>query len=525
MSSSNPLSPHRPPSNSAPAPADVPWSQLSTPRPRRAVIEATDGSRCAAIASQALTPPTEPPAARPNWQQAREKRYFFAVRAIKDTILEMPSGQRRVRDLSPAEISALDVRSDLQNLLRYLATETTGSASDFRSTHYPALLDELRRLASEILSSQRSSPTERAIVCALCQAHFMFDLDSTQSGKDFVRSLTNGIDARTLLHANELDQCLRASLRHDQEEMGPLKWLQHKIFGSDIKWTDRLRKISANMPLANWDPATYSMRSHLGQITLNAGQRVHLLRMACPVVGQCGNPEIDPLFLGYLKSLGDGKRHLYINNISHSPETDVRRHSTTKRVQVGLENGRAEAIKAIADHPDYSNKLVFISLPHDSDFYQQVDTHQNSDAVEFIGAFVTHLQNNTQGFYLPETENKIELVAKIQRSLLDLWRKFFSEKPTLTLEDRKIFINMAYAEISKLAMEHYGITHANNTCKDGVDRAMGATATLVASLEPKPSPEDLVYLLSMPAVTHHGRPPQLDRTERSTAAVRRYLEA
>ena len=291
-----------------------------------------------------------------------------------------------------------------------------------------------------------------------------------------------------------------------------------------------MRRIRANNPtgLSDWDPVTYSVRSKLLDFKLN-GKELSVLRTACPVIGSTTAPEVDPLFVGYLQYLkSQGKKHLYVNNQSADFKADHRSKNTMKKIEADLESIRVAKLRELEGM--FPDTFCMMSLAHDSHFYMQKESEEQNTH-EFISEFVGHVVEGREGYFLPKAllgkYEDTKLLNKTLQALLTIFKSkhsVYKDLDVLNAEQKKLFLNQAYAVITLFVSLNCNIDLLNNTCKDGVDRAAGANACLKVLLDPTTSNEELAWILSFPAIINHARPPKAHRHERSMEAMKEILE-
>ncbi len=436
------------------------------------------------------------------WAKTRKTRYRDAVQGLR----QLKIGVKSLSRYPDYQIKALNISTKLKDLL-ILLNDTNPTIEDYQTRVYSKIVKELRELSEKISLNQCSSSTlETKIVKDLCYLHFTIDIKSSEIGFSYVKNLFSDGFSDDLLDPSKLDKSLSAVFR--KRSVG-------------TKLSDLKRRLSANISFVSWDPSSYSIRSSFSTMKVD-DKDVRFLRTACPVIGPSGNPRIDPLFKGYLTSLKNTECHLYVNNLSHDKKSDHRRKNLL-RAPVGLEFKRSEKLRELSLDPKYSNKFKLITLPHDSDFYRQKKAPKSMKASAFIDAFVKNVEENLQGFYFPDTLNKRQL-GKLVRDRLNiiLDEEFFGKKD-LTVEDRKIMIHIAYADITKSFLKRWDITHCNITCKDGVDRAMGSLANLQVRLNPETSVDQTIYTLATAATLNHARPPKASRVRVSLASINKMM--
>lgn len=437
-----------------------------------------------AAALKVIEPAPQMGGLTPNWMQMRSERYHVVLSLLDKFEFE---GKGLKELMSSVE------NEHLKNAIKQVLLSTSSSASVSRKSLYPMFLNQLRIAAATI----ESSSLDYRLVNELCLAHFSVDIEHSLVGKKYVNEVLGQYQPASLdqLSADEIDIAV--------SEVTSDKSLQ-------IKCTDLKRRLAANNLIGYWDPSLYSVRSKLAEVQFG-NQKTTFLRMACPVVGYNADPQIDPIFKSMLRALKDqGKKYLYINNQSLDAKYDKR------AIQSTLESNRSQALHALSRDPEFSQMFHVISLAHDSAFYKKGDLSIEAIKTELC----THLMRGTQGYQLPYNFDA-EGGKIVQKIINDVANKYFPNRKDLEAHERKQFLHIAYACLTRKVIEDLKVDVANITCKDGVDRAAGSAVNLFAISDQEIPFEDTLWTLVFPATLNHGRAPQHHRHSISIPTLQR----
>ena len=422
------------------------------------------------------------------WITSRENRYLEAIKGLSSFTVY----QTNVRVLK----EAVENKS-LKTALNIILEVSNGdlSSDEVRKSYYHRFLESLRNAVSELEDDSFDAKVARQ----LCTAVFTVDIKDTEVGVAFINKLLGDYNPGCIqdLESVQLELSLRKGL------VG--KNMKHKV-------TDTRRKLSANNPTGEWDPASYSIRSKIADVQVG-GREVTFIRTACPVIGFNNAPEIDPIFIGMLRDMkAQKKQYLYINNQSADMASDKR------SLQNFCESSRVDALRALSETDEFKGMFHVISFAHDSEFY----THPSSvKARDLKEDFTTHLLKSEQGYVLPSSFFEKGSLDEITKTLDFVHRKFFDAKEKLTAQERQEFLHIAYAALSELFIDKLKVNAVNITCKDGVDRAAGSVANLFKYTNSNVDFQLLKWALSFPAVLNHARPPKGHRHEISISSLKR----
>lgn len=172
-------------------------------------------------------------------------------------------------------------------------------------------------------------------------------------------------------------------------------------------------------------------------------------------------------FEGFLEAYRlQNKKHLYINLQNRNPGW----HGWN-------EAPRCKVLEALGKK--FPETITVITLAKNTSFYHQVALFAKmDDAAVFKEAFLEQLYHKEGGFYF---EQMPTLVASdnIFISLMDkVHETHFQNKTHLNKTERLAFIEFVYLEIEKYCIDTIKPDTLNISCKDGIDRAGGATALL-----------------------------------------------
>ncbi len=381
----------------------------------------------------------------------------------------------------------------LREALAGLREEEKDLSSEDRYRNFTALLKKAVAFCTE---NPKKGDAEQ--VYAWCRHIFRPDLKETTTGK-WVESLLKDYEGE--LDASSYCKHLEKNIPEE---------------GILMKTARTLRRVSSSTPFFSWDPGEYSLRS----LSFTEGN-TDFLRMPCPVTGSNMFPNIDLLFIGYLRDLkAKGEKHFYINNQSRDPDCDNRNFA-----EAGLESKRVRKLEELAESKEFKGVFHVISLPRDSHFYAQKED-KNLTFTAFRQEYLGLITGNRQGFYIPDDLRDPEAFAKI---LDEVHGTYFSARTELSREERKDFIHLFDAHLSEYFLSRLQPESVNITCKDGVDRAVGSSLLLQALLlrkrGEKLAREDILYGAAWPAVLYHARAPKVHRHERFFNALARFINA
>jgi hypothetical protein len=218
-------------------------------------------------------------------------------------------------------------------------------------------------------------------------------------------------------------------------------------------------------------------------------------------------------FVNYL--LANKKKHIYFNFQNKIPTWYGRNEAP-----------RCRALEEFASK--YQECLYFVTLPKNTLFYHQEGPFEAlDDAKIFKENFIIESKNLDGGFSFINIEELITSDKIINKIIDEVHLKHFDNKPQLSLEERKNFIELTYLELEKWLIIHINPDSINLTCKDGIDRAGGASALLYFDLYLKHLKElnesqiqDLEAILFAPALLVKKRAITKNRFDRFISAAK-----
>lgn len=161
------------------------------------------------------------------------------------------------------------------------------------------------------------------------------------------------------------------------------------------------------------------------------------------------NAQVNEEFLGFLRSLKEDERYLYINF------QDKESYKETARCQV---------IEVLQKRTDFKNNFKIISLDKKSDFYHQSGIYINLNNPEkFFEEFKKEILSKNGLLALKEITTFIDEAFKIIHKL------FFINKNVFTRKNRLDFINIFYNFLILKLIEIYNPNILSFSCKDAID--------------------------------------------------------
>lgn len=210
------------------------------------------------------------------------------------------------------------------------------------------------------------------------------------------------------------------------------------------------------------------------------GKVVKVLGMGSPTIEPFnGQAELLLEFIGFGRSYKrQGKKHLFILNQNLIPLNN------------GDETVRGNLILNSQERKDLEGAIYVIALSKNSPFYYQ----EGDYAKEQISAYDFKQQLYDQVLNGKHEETGCCIPPRIRREITnfdekeraireEIHRILFDGRETLSLEERKKFIEAYYDELTKMIMKELGVDSINISCKDGIDRGAGSNAQLAANCE------------------------------------------
>jgi hypothetical protein len=239
---------------------------------------------------------------------------------------------------------------------------------------------------------------------------------------------------------------------------------------------------------------------------------------------------ICPLFKGWLENYKNtGTSHLFVLN------QDLRAGST--RIE-GDERARIQTILETAELESLKETLFVVVISKNSEFFSQKLPDDKENCYSRSQAFKKALfdqfftvDSSISGNLIPsKIKKKIPDLKKICRTMIDtIHELIFACKENLTIEERKVFIDLFHDLLVCQLMTRLGISSINITCKDAIDRAAESTARLfyhlmlVSNQEESPElVEKFITILTVRAIMVRKRAIDDKRFERCVNTIRFY---
>lgn len=242
--------------------------------------------------------------------------------------------------------------------------------------------------------------------------------------------------------------------------------------GPLLKILETIRKEENDGAIVPFDPW---MQGNIPQklYTLKQGKKeIEVLSFAAPVrQPMIHKVEILNEFRAFLRHLNSaGKVHLMIN------------------LQDRLswrETARSTALEDLQRNPNFTDALVVITLPKNTDFYHQRNAFQEVNCYEeFIAGFRLQLTNAKEnGFYFPSSWPQDQLFEFCDQIFTKIHLELFSGKDILSRQMREDFIEIFYQFLTLEAIRLYTPTSMSFTCKDTVDTGAYATGLFYGFLK------------------------------------------
>lgn len=276
----------------------------------------------------------------------------------------------------------------------------------------------------------------------------------------------------------------------------------------------------------NFDPYRQGNPTHHFW-NLQVGDRmVKMLGMGTPTnedyraVGRL-NEEFVALMRGYKTN---GKKHLFVNNQNLIPKTGWLSYFIN-----GDETQRCNLILDKQDEEDVKGAYFAIALAKNSKFYSQSGEYANQGVAEAFKANLFYQvcegDRKVTGCYIPETIRELipDFDEKANNIIDQIHRVVFAGRKTLSLEERRWFIELFYDNLVKMILVEGKFDSMNGSCKDQIDRGAGTNAQLAANCYiidqedgelTKEQQQHVMMLMMVRALLVRKRPPLPERVER-----------
>ena len=219
-------------------------------------------------------------------------------------------------------------------------------------------------------------------------------------------------------------------------------------------------------------------------------------------------------FRAFLRSL-DKKQKLLIFNLQD--RTSWKEHA------------RADTLERLQHEPEFSEKLVVVTLAKQTPFYYQKEEYAHlNGAGEFKKELLDQVKNGrTCGYYLPTTLNTRSIYKFCHEVIEQIHIEYFNGNDILTRKNRLDFIEIFYQYLELKLIFMVQPTLLSFSCKDGVD--IGSTASfalfgffklLMPTLKWTDEEKDLVLqILFTPALLVRERNIEIERLTRVVSVL------
>ncbi|MBS3904221.1 MAG: hypothetical protein KGZ39_02720 [Simkania sp.] len=149
------------------------------------------------------------------------------------------------------------------------------------------------------------------------------------------------------------------------------------------------------------------------------------------------------------------------------------------------EHARANALEELQKNAEFTEQLVVITFPMDTDFYNQSENYETLDEAKiFIGQLVEQLTSGEGcGYFFPAPliGKELEKFSKKCCSTIHHW--FFGDKKQLTRKNRLDFIELFYLFLTLYFIEKIRPDFTSYTCKDAIDTGAVMSAAMFSLLK------------------------------------------
>lgn len=256
------------------------------------------------------------------------------------------------------------------------------------------------------------------------------------------------------------------------------------------------------------------------QLYTFSGDELHVscVRVPCPVSQTfIAKATITPEFEGFLRSLKGKKgdqRYLLINC---QDRTSWHEHA------------RCKAVEEVQKESEFTDTLMTVTLPKNTDFYMQSGAYVEwDDAEEFMKQLKEQIASKEQcGFYFPPEINEDQLLQFSEKAIKAIHTVFFDKKERLVHKNRLDFIEIFYLMLTLKLVEEFKPDIMSFTCKDAVDTGAVSSAGMYAFLRmmndsshfSKEEKDFLLWMLYAPALATRERAVDFERLNRMISAL------
>jgi len=456
----------------------------------------------------------------------KQKKYALGMKLLQDSIQtgswNLQEWQDRLRISSVEDRLSADMEKVIHALLAKVDVEGGGSRDQFKQF----LLNLRNLLTSPLYKEERQKQSNEIVNLALdlCYSRFA-DVQIFSFSHSVMQMLfasgRQKLKSRKGSSAEQLPLSKRIELEFKEIENAPVQAPKASTTKNKFKGSCNLGfdpHAGTNMPNALY---TLSLTSE------DTIRKIRAIRIGTPTQQRDsyerftyqGEAYINPEFENFIWAL----THCKHQKILHlSLQDDVER-------MVMTESERSIALRGL--HAAYPNNFLLVILSQDSNFYYQIgDFASINSAKRFKEQFLEHMVfKDTTGYFFPTVwKSDPQFIKEIEQSIAVVHKDVFGGKDTLTVEERKDFIEIVYARLTLMILKYVQPDFFCFCCKDSVDRAAKCNALLyyifllMTNQEKKPEQLDVltVYLHS-PAMLVKKQAMHRERRERFLSALKR----
>lgn len=203
------------------------------------------------------------------------------------------------------------------------------------------------------------------------------------------------------------------------------------------------------------------------------GKCVHSLGFGSPTIEEftlTNSAKLNPEFKAFLRYCkNNNKRHLFITN-----------QDATADGKIQAEKQRCDLLIMLQDEEEYRGSFYAIALSKNSLFYTQKDIEYPSSKAfldDLLGQFI----DAESGCIIPKKMMDV-VSADLPMIAAAIHEKLFNRCDNLSREERLIFIEVFYDELTKWLILKFDIDTYNISCKDAIDRGAASNAQLYSHL-------------------------------------------
>jgi hypothetical protein len=178
------------------------------------------------------------------------------------------------------------------------------------------------------------------------------------------------------------------------------------------------------------------------------------------------NPEFQA-FLRHCKK--NNKKHLFITN-----------QDATSNGNIQAEKQRCDLVIDLQEKEIYRGTFFAIALSKNSHFYEQ-KKREYPNATSFISDLLGQFNDPLSGCIIPESIMNI-LGNDLKNIATAIHENLFMNRDILEKQERLIFIEVFYDQLTKWLIWKLDIDSFNISCKDAIDRGAASNAQLYAHL-------------------------------------------